>query len=136
MKKFVVFGAGLVLGGAIGYFGCKKFEDMKEAKRVTERRTYPQYNAFRYVAPRYCDEIVFKTREEAEKVLRKLIKIAGEYNSVSIADFYEAAGRSVRTFTDNNWGWMDCAIEWTSIKYSAINPVGWYLDLPNPEPIN
>lgn len=139
MKSFVAFGAGLALGGVAGYLGYKKLEDMKKAKRVTERRTYPQYNYSRpysYAPPMRFKNVRFMTKEKAEEVLHKLIKIVGEYDVVTVADFYEASGRTACSFTDNNWGWMDWQIEAVSIKYGYIDPVGWYLDLPDPRLID
>ena len=146
MKKFVVFGAGLALGGIAGYFGYKKLEDMKKAKRVTERRTYPQYNYSysysrpyvykHYTPPMKYKDVYFETKEKAEEVLHKLIKIAGEYGRVTVAAFFEASGKTASSFTDNNWGWMDSAVEWASVRYSYLNTLGWYIDLPDPIPID
>lgn len=136
MKKFVVFGAGLVLGGAIGYFGSKKLEEIKKAKRVTNY-SYSTPHVYKYYgAPMKYKDVYFETKEKAQEVLRELIKIAGEYGKVTVADFFEASGRTASSFRDNDWGWMDCVIEWASVRYSYINTLGWYIDLPDPIPID
>lgn len=141
MKSFVAFGAGLALGGIAGYLGYKKLEDTKKAKRVTERRTYPQYNynysrPYSYASPMRFKNVRFMTKEKAEEVLDKLIKIVGEYDVVTVAAFYEASGMITPSYTDYKWGWMDWQIEAVSIYYGYFNPTGWYLDLPDPVPID
>jgi hypothetical protein len=54
--------------------------------------------------------IAFESRGEAETVLDELVISLEEYESVTIADFYEKAGiENMIEFTDNGWGWTNLA---------------------------
>lgn len=75
-------------------------------------------------------EIVIPTRPEAEVVLDNLFRRIVDYNSVTIADFYELCGITPN-YTDDKYGW-------TNIQGSGILRVrdGFVLDLPRPEPLD
>jgi len=61
----------------------------------------PKYRT--QVKPR-SNEIILASREEAEKVLERLIDIAERYEVASLADLYELCGLQ-SAHTDNKWGW-------------------------------
>ena len=54
--------------------------------------------------PRNIDDIVFETRIDCEEVIAQLYKNIQDYETVSVADFYDACGITGE-FTDNKWGW-------------------------------
>lgn len=70
------------------------------------------------------DDIVFDTRREAVDVLMELRHILEEYDQVTVADLYDAAGIST-TFTQNKYGWYN-------IESARIRPVsnGYILIMP------
>ena len=75
----------------------KSDRDRREYKRV------PGYH-------NRLEGISFESRLEAEVVLEGLVDLLDEYESVSIADFYELASlENMIEFTDNGWGWNNLA---------------------------
>lgn len=78
------------------YFKKDRYDrDSRETRRV------PGYH-------NRLEGIVFESRGEAEIVLDGLVDLLDEYETVSIADFYELAGiENMIEFTDNGWGWQN-----------------------------
>ena len=76
------------------------------------------------------DDIVLETRGEATEVLDTMYNIISQYDSVSVADLFDAVGISSE-FTDEKWGWTD-------LHGADIRRVheGYLLDLPRPQPLN
>lgn len=74
------------------------------------------------------DEIYFKNHKEAEEVLDGLCDLLEEYESVSVADFFELAGIDGATWAHNKWGW-------TSLRkaYNTHTPRGWAIVFPTPQ---
>lgn len=71
-------------------------------------------------------DILFETREDAERVLDRLYSDLERYGKVRVADLYSAAGVSGNSiWTDNNYGWfnLDRAQPYPTAE-------GWQLDLP------
>ena len=75
------------------------------------------------------ENVTIESRMDAETILDYLRATINEYESVSIADFYEAFNDPSITsqFTDNNWGWFN--LDNCTIKHV---PGGWQIDLPEP----
>lgn len=74
-------------------------------------------------------DILFETREDAERVLDRLYRDLQEYGRVRVADLYSAAGVSGNSmWTDNNYGWFN-------LDRAAPYPTseGWQLDMPPAE---
>jgi hypothetical protein len=71
-------------------------------------------------------EILFDSRVQAEDVLSTLEAAIDQWDSVSVADMYDAAGQEA-TFTDQQWGW-------TSLREAAVRKVrgGYIIDAPRP----
>lgn len=72
------------------------------------------------------DEFEFRSRGDAEMVLRDLKENLSMYHVVSVADFYSlTVGDEYATATDNNYGWTD-------LRDAKIRQVrgGYILDLP------
>lgn len=77
------------------------------------------------------DEIICKTRVEAEEVMDRLYDIVAKYEQASIKDLYELTNQP-SDYTHDKWGW-------TNLQGAGIQrlPSGWYLlDLPRPEPLD
>lgn len=74
-------------------------------------------------------DILFETREDAERVLDRLYRDLQEYGCVRVADLYSAAGVSGNSmWTDNKYGWfnLDRASPYPTSE-------GWQLDMPPAE---
>ena len=77
-----------------------------------------------------ANDIFFQTREEAVCVLKTLQDLLSEYDQVTVADLYDAAGITT-TFTQNKYGWYN--IENARIRpsqggYVLLMPKTKYLD--------
>lgn len=79
---------------------------------------------------RQTNEIVFETREDAEKVLEALLDIVDQYDIVAVADL-NALCNLPSANVDNKWGWGYLA---GTTEIRQIRD-GWVLDLPPVEPI-
>lgn len=75
------------------------------------------------------DEIILISRTEAETVIDRLFDLVSQYGSASVADLYELVGIE-STHTDMKWGWTD-------VRGAGVSKVrnGYFLDLPDPEPL-
>lgn len=74
-----------------------------DSGRDRETRKTGQSSSSRY-SP---DDVVFESKEDAERVLDILCDYIEEYGEASVAAFYGAADISSDDFTDNYWGWRD-----------------------------
>lgn len=76
------------------------------------------------------DEIILRTRPEAEEVLDRLFELMSKYELATVADLYAMVGVKA-DYTDEKWGWLD-------LRGAEIVRVraGYLLDLPRPEPID
>lgn len=73
----------------------------------------------------------FKYREDADRVLRELIRHLERYDCVSVADYYEIAGKPAK-FTDSHWGWYPKAIN-NAYVCSLTSVQEYAISLPFPE---
>lgn len=73
------------------------------------------------------DDIILKTRGEAQDVLNALADYIDQYGAVRLSDLQEMVGIS-GDFTDTYWGW-------TNVSNAIVRKVreGWLLDLPKIE---
>lgn len=76
------------------------------------------------------DDIVLKSRGDAESVLDRMCEAIREYGMVSVADLYEFVGLPDQ-FTDHKYGW-------TSMHNAKIIRLrdGYTIDLPKPFPLD
>ena len=87
-------------------------ESRSSATRVSYRSYYDKANdrhSSRESRPRHVfdyDEIIFKTRGDAEAVLKQLDDIIYKYDVVSVGDLYDMADLSA-PHTAHNYGWTD-----------------------------
>lgn len=75
------------------------------------------------------NELIFRTKEDAEAVLERVYDILDQYDCVSVADLHELVGLP-SAHTDHKWGW-------THLDKAGIRQTrdGFLLELPNPEPV-
>lgn len=87
-------------------------------------------------------EVIFKinpydkpneAKDTAKQVLSDLRDAALEYNTASVADLYDLAGVSPKSFTDNDYGWTPDLLQYAIIKRVRE---GYALELPHPIPID
>lgn len=74
------------------------------------------------------DQIIFDTQRDAEKVHNTLIKLAEEYGSVSIADYYDICAVQY-SYGDTRYGWYAKEIKNSTIHCISI---GYTINLPAP----
>ena len=79
---------------------------------------------------RSIEDIVLKTRPEAEEVISQMFELVSKYDQVTVGDLYDMLGEP-SVFTDQKWGWTD-------IRGAGAQRVsgGYLLDLPKPEPLD
>lgn len=77
------------------------------------------------------DEILLKSRVEAEEVLDRMDDMIDRYDHVSVAEFYELCGVD-SNFTERKWGWTDIS----GAGVSRIRSGDYVINLPRPEPID
>jgi hypothetical protein len=70
------------------------------------------------------DDIILKSRGEAEEVLSNLVDLTIDYGQASVSDLYELVGITAN-FTDNRYGWTDLS----SASVSRVRE-GYMLNLP------
>jgi hypothetical protein len=70
------------------------------------------------------DDIVLESRGDAEQVLDVLCDMLETYGQVTVADLYDAVGKTSR-FSDNNYGW-------TNLQTAYVSRVrqGYLLNMP------
>lgn len=77
------------------------------------------------------DDILFETRGDADLVLDQLESAIANYGIASVADLYDLAGITCRSYTANKYGWTD-------IRTAKVVRVrdGYILQLPRTVQIN
>lgn len=96
--------------------------------RRDDRRDYGRPRAaagFEY------DDIVFETRGDADLVLDQLESAIANYGLASVADLYDLAGITCRSYTANKYGWTDIRAAKVIRTYD-----GYILQLPRTVQIN
>lgn len=76
-----------------------------------------------------AEDVVLRTREEAETVAERLGDIVDRFQQASVADLYELLGHQ-HSHVDNKWGW-------TEMPHTTITQIrdGFLLELPPIEPL-
>lgn len=75
------------------------------------------------------DQIILKTRVEAQEVIDRLFDLIAKYDSATVADLYDLVGVP-GDYTDDKYGWTDLRGAGAT-RLSRGN--GYLLDLPRPE---
>ena len=73
-------------------------------------------------------ELIFPTRDEANRVLEMMLVIIEAYDVASVAELHELAGLPIN-HTDNKWGWSD--LRSVDVKQTRD---GFVIDFPPVEP--
>lgn len=97
------------------------YSSMYRSQQNAQGRVIPQSTKVYYY-----DDITFDTRDDALKVLNAMKEELAVYATVSVAAYFDFAGRSREgKYTDNKWGWTD-------LSDAKPIPVSgrWKLDLP------
>jgi len=100
----------------------------EECNRQKEPARYTSYADY-YAKKQPKVSFRFGTREEGEKVIDTLKELLEKYGVVSVADLKDLIGMP-STYRENRRGWAD--LKTASIKRTRY---GYYLVLPDPEPI-
>lgn len=96
--------------------------------RRDDRRDYGRPRA---VSGFDYDDIVFDTRGDADLVLDQMESAINQYSLVSVADLYDLAGITCRSYTANKYGWTDLR----GAKVVRVRD-GYILELPRTVQIN
>ena len=127
----VIYGDSAPRRSSIGSTGSRYSYNSPVNRNIQRRGNLPdQPSRFSTNRRRHnIDDILLTSREEAEKVVERLIDVIDTYDCASIADLYELVGFP-SSYTDNQWGWF------------YMHPVnirqvreGYLIDLPPVEPI-
>jgi hypothetical protein len=70
-----------------------------------------------------------KTRQESEKVLYEMLKLAEVFNTASVADLHDLIGVQT-SFLDTKWGWRREDLAKAEIK--SVSGGLWTIEFPNP----
>lgn len=102
------------------------YRDISNGKK---RNTEPKHKRLDY------REVLFRTRAEAEDVLRYLNEYLYDYGNVSLLNFYELAGvdEDRIRFTDDKYGWEN--LDRVSIVHDKENN-GYYIAFPKAVPLD
>lgn len=95
--------------------------------RNARKTSYAKRNTYDY------DDIVFRSRGDAEEVLETIDDLMERYHNVSIADLYEAAGLDC-PHTYNRYGWDDN----NNLRNAKIvrSGDGYMIKLPKARPLD
>lgn len=77
-----------------------------------------------------CDDIIFETRKDAERVLDTMANTVKQYGVVSLADVYDIVGKTTTTYVANKYGWKSV----DDAKVVRCRD-GYYIKLPKAEEI-
>lgn len=109
-----------VPAGRVSYNSIYKSQQQSQARSTSQsNKNY------------YYDDISFDSRNDAVKVLDAMREELAVYNTVSVAAFFDFAGRSRDgKYTDNKWGWTD-------LNTARVYPSSgrWYIELPKAIPL-
>lgn len=77
------------------------------------------------------DELSFDNEDKAKDVLNSMMDIISQYQTVSVADYYELAGYH-SPYTTNNYGWTDLS---RAKVLQNIDDCRWIIKLPKAFPL-
>lgn len=110
-----------------GYVSYNRYASSTQERQRDEPRQGLSKRARAY---HDLDEIVLKTRVEAEEVIDRLFDLIGRYEVATVGDLYELIGEP-KSQVDERWGWRDLR---------GSNPSrtreGYVLNLPRPEQLD
>lgn len=134
IKNAIADAVSIMLFGETGRLGGRR----DRGSRVSYQRYYDdrrddrrEYGRPRAAAGFEYDDIVFETRGDADMVLDQLESAIASYGLVSVADLYDLAGITCRSYTANRYGWTD--IRNAKVLHTKD---GYILQLPRTVQIN
>lgn len=74
------------------------------------------------------DNVLFDTKENAEKILNAMRDILTEYGFVTVADLYDLVGFKTH-YKQNYYGWISLP------STVSEDSNGWFIDLKQPSPV-
>lgn len=110
IKNAIADVVSIMLFGEAGRLGGRRDKGSRSSyqryydDRRDDRRDYGRPRAaagFEY------DDIIFETRGDADLVLDQLESAIANYSLASVADLYDLAGITCRSYTANKYGWTD-----------------------------
>ena len=128
IKNAIADVVSIMLFGETGRLGRRSRD---KASKISYQKYYDDRDDRReYSRPRNAtgfdyDDILFETRGDADLVLDQLESAIAKYGLVSVADLYDLAGKTCRSYTAYKYGWTDIA----SAKVVRIRE-GYILQLP------
>lgn len=125
--SIMLFGEAGRLGGRSGKGSRASYQRYYDDRRDDRR----EYGRPRAAAGFEYDDILFETRGDADLVLDQLEAAINQYQIVSVADLYDLAGITCRSYTANKYGWTDLR----SAKVVRTRD-GYILQLPRTVQIN
>lgn len=134
IKNAIADVVSIMLFGEAGRIGGRR----EKGSRVSYQKYYDDRRDDRrdYGRPRAAsgfeyDDIIFETRGDADLVLDQLESAIANYGLASVADLYDLAGITCRSYTANKYGWTDIR----TAKVIRIRD-GYILQLPRTVQIN
>ena len=134
IKNAIADVVSIMLFGEAGRLGGRR----DKGSRVSYQKYYDDRRDDRrdYGRPRAAagfeyDDIIFGTRGDADLVLDQLESAIANYGLASVADLYDLAGITCRSYTANKYGWTDIR----TAKVVRIRD-GYILQLPRTVQIN
>lgn len=122
VKGTLLVAGGAAIGGVVAATATVKAiaDVVKFADFLDDATGYPN-----------SDEVVFKHCHDAETALDELVEIIARYGFASVADLYDLAGATCRTFSANKYGWLD-------VRTARVVRVreGYIIKFPHPIKIN
>lgn len=134
IKNAIADVVSIMLFGEAGRLGGRR----EKGSRVSYQKYYDdrrddrrEYGRPRAAAGFEYDDIVFENRGDADLVLDQLESVINTYGIASVADLYDLAGVTCRSYTANKYGWTDIRMA----KVVRIRD-GYILELPRTVQIN
>lgn len=134
IKNAIADVVSIVLFGEAGRLGGRR----EKGSRVSYQKYYDDRRDDRrdYGRPRAAagfefDDIIFESRGDADLVLDQLESAIANYGLASVADLYDLAGITCRSYTANKYGWTDIR----TAKVIRLRD-GYTLQLPRTVQIN
>lgn len=137
ISDIVTDGIDMILYGGTGRSGRKSsgakvnYRSYSDDRYSNDRRETSSYESRKRFD---CDDLVFETRADAEKVRRQMFDIIKRYGVVTVADMYEMATDDLPPYTSCNFGWMNARAFETAEPRRVRD--GYILELPKPSPID
>lgn len=95
-----------------------------ESSRPTKQEHYE--NIFDY------DQIIFDTRQDADKVLFGMDDVIDQYGFVTVLDLFDLSNITTSNYMAEKYGWTDIR----SGNVVSVRGGGWSIKLPRPRPLD